>query len=74
MNIFTALSPIYVEQPRYIGSSLYKNPLTCCKNKRETSTRPREPLLSSFGKSISAGNSLGQHVLVKAEFNRLITA
>jgi len=40
MNISTALTPIYVGQPHCIGSALYKNSLTCCKNKPETSTRP----------------------------------
>ncbi|MDG1750779.1 MAG: hypothetical protein P8I03_03840 [Thalassotalea sp.] len=41
LGIFTALSPLYVEQPHYKGSALYKYPRNCCKNNLERSTVPK---------------------------------
>ncbi|MCW8833117.1 MAG: hypothetical protein OQK09_11755 [Colwellia sp.] len=38
--VFTALSPFYVEQPHYKGSTLYKYPTKRCKNNLESSTAP----------------------------------
>ncbi|AAZ26625.1 hypothetical protein [Colwellia psychrerythraea] len=40
LNIFTALSPFYVEQPHDKGSALYKYPTKRCKNNLERSTDP----------------------------------
>ncbi|AAZ24706.1 hypothetical protein [Colwellia psychrerythraea] len=41
LDIFTALSPFYVEQPHDKGSALYKYPTNRCKNNLESSTDPR---------------------------------
>jgi len=40
-GIYAALSPIYGEQPHYIGSALPKNQTYCCKFAHQRSTRPR---------------------------------
>ncbi|PKH85649.1 hypothetical protein CXF79_20605 [Colwellia sp. Bg11-28] len=40
LDIFTALSPFYVEQPHDKGSALYKSPTKLCKNNLESSTGP----------------------------------
>jgi hypothetical protein len=40
LDIFTALSPFYVEQPHDKGSALYKYPTISCKNNLERSTDP----------------------------------
>nr|WP_231658962.1 hypothetical protein [Pseudoalteromonas porphyrae] len=39
-GIYTALSPIYEEQPHYIGAALPKYQIDCCKINHERSTRP----------------------------------
>ena len=41
LDIFTALSPFYVEQPHDKSSSLYKYPTNRCKNNLESSTDPK---------------------------------
>ncbi|AAZ27309.1 hypothetical protein [Colwellia psychrerythraea] len=40
LDIFTALSPFYVEQPHSKGSALYKYPANRCKNNLERLTDP----------------------------------
>jgi len=39
-GIYAALSPIYGEQPHYIGSALPKYQTICCKINHKSSTRP----------------------------------
>jgi hypothetical protein len=40
LDIFTALSPFYVEKPHDKDSVLYKYPTNCCKNNLKRSTDP----------------------------------
>ena len=42
LDIFTALSPFYVEQPHDKGFALYKYPTNRCKNNLERSTDPNK--------------------------------
>jgi hypothetical protein len=51
LEIFTALSPFYVEQPHDKGSALYKYPTNYCKNNLERSTDPNINVVNFDGKT-----------------------
>ncbi len=47
-GIYTALSPIYGEQPHTIGAALLKYQIDCCKINHKRSTRPNNELKGEF--------------------------